>query len=72
MFSIFGVFPEKIIKVVRIFKTESKAEVNNYCPSSILSNFSKIFETLAVVRLSNFLKKTRCSTRYSMHWFTFP
>ena len=39
----FGIFPEslKIAKVIPIFKTGSKTEVNNYRPISILSNFSK-------------------------------
>ena len=56
----FGIFPEslKIPKVIPIFKTGSKTEVNYYRPISILSNFSKIFEKLVVARLTNFLEKT--------------
>ena len=55
----FGIFSEclKVAKVIPIFKTGSRTEVNNYRPISILSNFSKIFEKLIVARLTNFLKK---------------
>ena len=55
----FGIFPEclKIVKVVSIFETESKTEVNNYRPISILFNSSKIFEKILVTRLTNFFKK---------------
>ena len=43
--------------------------MNNYCPISILSNFSKIFEKLVVARLTNFLTKLNIlhDNQYGFH-----
>ena len=53
-----GVFPAilKIVKVIPIYKKNSKLEVSNYRPNSLLSNFDKIFEKLMHSRLIEFLK----------------
>ena len=51
-----GIYPDncKIAKIIPVHKTGSKQEVYNYYPIFILSCFSKIFEKLTYVRLSNF------------------
>ena len=43
-----GCFPEavKLAKVIPIFKADSKLDINNYGPISLLSVFSKIIEKL--------------------------
>ena len=53
-----GVFPAilKIVKVIPIYKKNSKLEVSNYRPNSLLSNFDKIFEKLMHSRLIEFLE----------------
>ena len=52
----YGVFPEslKYAEVVPIYKSGKKCDVNNYRPISLLSPFSKIFESLVCERLNNF------------------
>ena len=54
----FGVFPRncKIAKIIPLFKA-GKKEVNNYCPISILTCLSKIFEKLIYTRLVSFFQK---------------
>ena len=54
-----GVFPTalKTAKTIPIFKKGKHSCVSNYRPISLLSVFSKIFETLMATRLSNFLNK---------------
>ena len=51
-----GIFSNnsKIAKIIPVYKTGSKQEVNNYRPISMLSCLSEIFEKLIHVRLSNF------------------
>ena len=41
-----GIFPEKLKlpRVIPLFKKGDKLDVNNYCPISILTCFTKIFE----------------------------
>ena len=52
-------FPEllKIAKIIPIFKSGSKTDMNNYRPISLLPTISKIFEKLIHKRVSSFLKK---------------
>ena len=45
----------KIAKIIPIFKNGQKPEFTNYRPISILSQFSKILETLFNLRLEQFL-----------------
>ena len=54
-----GVFPEslKFAEVIPIFKSGSKAEVNNYRPISLLSPFAKIFESYIYSQLISFINK---------------
>ena len=47
----------KTIKVVPIFKKDSKLDNSNYCPISLLSNIEKILEKLMCKRLYTFLNK---------------
>ena len=53
-----GVFPSKnkIAKIIPVFKSGSKDDINNYRPISLLSTFSKIHEKLIFTRLTNFLE----------------
>ena len=53
-----GVFPAilKTAKVISIHKKNSKLEVSNYRPISLLSNIDKIFEKLMHSRLIEFLE----------------
>ena len=53
-----GVFPAilKTAKVIPIHKKNSKLEVSNYRPISLLSNIDKIFEKLMHIRLIEFLE----------------
>lgn len=55
----FGIFPEclKTAKIIPIFKSGDKNEINNYRPISILSIFSKILEKLIAIRTRKFLEK---------------
>ena len=52
-----GVFPDslKIAKVVPIYKSGSKSQVQNYRPIALLSPFSKVIEKLLKVRILSFL-----------------
>ena len=54
-----GVFPAipKTAKVIPIHKKNSKLEVSNYRPISLLSNIDKIFEKLMHSRLIEFLEE---------------
>ena len=53
-----GVFPDKlkVAKVCPIHKSGSKTEVSNYRPISLLPIFSKLFERVIHVRISDFMK----------------
>ena len=52
----YGVFPEslKYAEVVPIYKNGKKNDVNNYRPISLLSPFSKTFESLVCGRLNSY------------------
>ena len=54
-----GIFPEilKIVQVLSIHKKEDTVTVCNYCPISLLSVFSKIFEKAMYHRICSFLCK---------------
>jgi len=54
-----GIFPTqlKIAKVVPIHKGGEKSSPDNYRPISLLPNFSKIFEKVVCIRLTNFLEQ---------------
>ena len=56
-----GIFPDalKLAKVIPIFKSGSKLDMNNYRPISLLSTFSKIFEKLMHLRLYKFLENNK-------------
>ena len=54
-----GLFPSalKTVKVVPVFKKDSKLDYSNYRSISLLSNIEKIFEKLMYKRLYTFLNK---------------
>ena len=54
-----GLFPNncKIAKIAPIYKNGLKEKINNYCPISILTCFSKIIEKMIYNRLMAFFKK---------------
>ena len=53
-----GEFPEHLKKarIIPIFKTGKKNDINNYRPISILPAFSKIFEKVIAARLNHYLE----------------
>ena len=57
-----GIFPDifKIAKVIPIFKSESRVLCNNYRPTSLLSNISKLIEKLMHIRVYTFLEQQNC------------
>uniref|UniRef100_A0A1B6M2N5 Reverse transcriptase domain-containing protein n=1 Tax=Graphocephala atropunctata TaxID=36148 RepID=A0A1B6M2N5_9HEMI len=56
-----GIFPEKlkISKLRPIFKSGEPQDFSNYRPLSILPSFSKIYEKVMSLQLSNFLEEHR-------------
>ena len=54
-----GIFPSncKVARVVPVYKTGAKDDMNNYRPISILTCFSKIIEKILYARLYKFFKK---------------
>ena len=65
-----GVFPDrlKISDVLPSYKKDSKLEVSNYRPISLLSNLDKIFEKLIYERTYNFLQRNNV---FFQHQFGF-
>ena len=57
-----GIHPDilKITKVIPIYKKDSKLEIVNYRPISLLSNINKIIEKLMFNRLYSFLELHNC------------
>ena len=49
-----GIFLDncKVAKIIPVYKSSSKLDINNYRSISILSSFTKIFENLLYIRLS--------------------
>ena len=66
-----GIFPTilKTAKVIPIHKKDSKLEVSNYRPISLLSNIDKIFEKLMHSRLIEFLEKRQILLLQTV-WFS--
>ena len=56
-----GIFPQalKLARVVPIHKSDSKTDVSNYRPISLLSTFSKIYEKIMHERVTKFLETNR-------------
>ena len=56
-----GVFPDilKTAKVTPLHKKESKLDVLNYRPISLLSIFSKVYEKLIYIRIYSYLTKNK-------------
>ena len=54
-----GVFPNsfKLAEVIPVYKSGNRTDPNNYRPISLLSPFSKIFESLIYNQLIKFLNK---------------
>ena len=52
-----GTFPNKlkISKIIPIYKSKDKDQLNNYRPISLLSSISKIYEKVICKRLYNFM-----------------
>ena len=63
-----GIFPEslKISKVIPIYNSGAKSEVNNYRPISLLPVLSKVFEKVLHKRITSFVEKhsVLSSTQY--------
>ena len=59
-----GIFPTilKTAKVIPIHKKDSRPEVSNYRPISLLPNIDKIFEKLMHSRLIEFLEERSFTT----------
>ena len=54
-----GIFPQNLkeAKVIPIFKSGDSTALNNYRPISMLNSFSKVFEKVIFLRLTDFLNK---------------
>ena len=54
-----GIFQDncKVAKIIPVYKSGSKLDINNYRPVSILSSFTKIFEKHICIRLMYFCNK---------------
>lgn len=51
-------------KVVPLFKSGNKCNINNYRPISILPAFNKIFEKVITTRLVNFIERNNLISDY--------
>ena len=67
----FGIFPNflKNASVIPIYKTDSKCDMANYCPISILSCLSKILEKLIKDRIMFFINKHNILYPYQYGFF---
>ena len=61
-----GQFPNnlKIAKIVPIYKSKAKDELNNYRPISLLSSISKVFEKIVYKRLYHFISESLYTRQY--------
>ena len=61
-----GIVPTqlKIAKVIPIFKSGDKSNMDNYRPISLLSTFSKILEKIVASRLYNFLDSEKILSKW--------
>ena len=55
-----GVYPDilKLANVIPIHKKESKLDVSNYRPISLLSNINKLFEKVMSLRITNYFERS--------------
>ena len=55
-----GIYPDilKLARLVPVHKKESKLDVSNYRPISLLSNINKIFEKVMSLRVRNYLERS--------------
>ena len=53
-----GIFPDslKIAKVIPLYKKDNDELVDNYRSFSLLTSFSKVFEKVAYLQLTNYFK----------------
>ena len=54
----------QVAKVIALFKKGDKYQPNNYCPTSLLSCFNKIFVKLLCKRLVKFLEANKIIFEY--------
>jgi len=54
----------KLAKVIPIFKSGEKSNMDNYRPISLLSSFSKILEKIVSVRLCSFLETNKILSKW--------
>lgn len=61
-----GIFPDhlKKAKIIPIFKSGDRNNINNYRPISILSAFSKIYEKVITTRLVRYLENNNLLTTF--------
>ena len=59
-----GTFPNclKIAKIIPVFKSGKRNQINNYRPISILNTLSKIFEECMKIRITHFLERNNLIT----------
>ena len=61
-----GFFPDdlKLAKVIPIYKGESRIDIQNYRPISLLSAFSKVYEKVMYHRMYSFLSLNKVLNEY--------
>ena len=61
-----GIFPDflKVANIIPVHKKGEKLDPNNYCPISLLSNISKLYEKAMHIQLTNFLIKNKVLFSY--------
>ena len=60
----------KIAKVIPIFKSGDKSQMDNYRPISLLSSFSKIMEKIIAARLIEFLDNNNILSKWQFGFRT--